>query len=459
MNREENIYTGIWYIKRKKVSGTLIFSKITGIHLEITSEKKIEIPENKIRYIPGITNKNQNITLFNNELLYGSIKTEHKTYYTYRFSSSYILEDSFYNNQKKILKFDYISVYFESTNKWLNRNTFETKLKKNKEHITITEMKPISLKLKNIDSEISIFNSIGYNFKDNQTFSYESKFGFEIKPTSSKELDWFLSKVYDLQNFLLLISDFYFPVIKLRGKGEINENSINIIYLQINNKTEKQIHQNDILFPYQTISKKITKIANSWFIISEKIRPTIDLLFASIVNNSEYQNFTFLALTQALENLHRILYSNQRYYPDKEFDIIKKSIMDNLPKELKSDYKSSLTNRIKYSNEFSLRKRLKNLFTDLSSDLQSLVFQNDLEMNILINTLVDTRNYYTHYSKEPESKIISYLDLYKINKFLIILIKMLLLKQIGFSDKEIFESLKTKRRLKPFFLPTRRTNN
>jgi len=63
-------------------------------------------------------------------------------------------------------------------------------------------------------------------------------------------------------------------------------------------------------------------------------------------------------------------------------------------------YKASIKARMKCFNEYSLKKRLIELFNK-NKEL-FILYKND--SNCIINNVVDTRNYLTHYDKRLEKK-------------------------------------------------------
>lgn len=141
-------------------------------------------------------------------------------------------------------------------------------------------------------------------------------------------------------------------------------------------------------------------------------------------------NNQFIYLIQAIEAFHRRFCEN-KYMDD---SIYRKEVYCKLvgaiPDEIDSDFKHSLKSRLNYGNEFSLRRRLK----DILSKNQSLSSRLIKDSSEFIGNVVDTRNYLTHYDNGLLSKAISGVELYYINRRLQILMITLLLSVMGIDE-------------------------
>lgn len=106
----------------------------------------------------------------------------------------------------------------------------------------------------------------------------------------------------------------------------------------------------------------------------------------------------FLTYSQALEAFIRKNDNFDKFYMSfDEYDRIKDEFYDCMGNmKLDRDYRRSLKSRIKYGNEYSLRKRLKMLINYLG-EYELINVLNDKYHGKFINYVVDTRNYYTHY--------------------------------------------------------------
>ena len=114
----------------------------------------------------------------------------------------------------------------------------------------------------------------------------------------------------------------------------------------------------------------------------------------------------FLSLVQGIETLHR-RNSQEVQMLEKEFSNLKDEIL----KAISDDNKKSwIEEKLRYANELSLRKRLKQMLESFKD-----LFGNSKRRNAFIGKVVDTRNYFTHYDSSLESKAAGGTDLWKLS--------------------------------------------
>jgi len=70
--------------------------------------------------------------------------------------------------------------------------------------------------------------------------------------------------------------------------------------------------------------------------------------------------------------------------------------LEEIIKAAPSQHKEWLKNKLAYSNEPSLRKRLKEIFNEIRDVIPKEIFPDE---EYFIGKVVDTRNYLTHYDK------------------------------------------------------------
>jgi hypothetical protein len=143
----------------------------------------------------------------------------------------------------------------------------------------------------------------------------------------------------------------------------------------------------------------------------------------------------FLFLVQAVETYHRRT-SDETDLPEEEHKVRLQQILDAVP----SDYKSWLKEKLKYSNELNLRKRIKKII-DRFSD----IFGNYIHRKSFTNKVVNTRNYLTHYDPELEDRTasdpIDFIDLiYKLRTIL----EVCFLNELQLSDEKIASVMERK---------------
>ena len=175
----------------------------------------------------------------------------------------------------------------------------------------------------------------------------------------------------------------------------------------------------------------------AWLACYGDIDSAMNLYFAAKTGAHSYLNSRFLALAHALEVLHRRS-SLETVMPESEFDDLLKELIASCP----SNRRGWLKSRMTFANELGLRSRLKENFSAFHSH-----FGGKNEVKILINSIVDTRNYFTHYTKELEGKATQGKKLLQLCGKLELLFQLHLLNRIGFSASEIQEICQENRKI------------
>src|SRR5690606_33865056 len=116
---------------------------------------------------------------------------------------------------------------------------------------------------------------------------------------------------------------------------------------------------------------------------------------------SMYIHLEFLTLAQAFETYHRRMYGGE-YMSQNQFEIVRQTVTQAIPKGLASDHRDSLKNRIKFGYQYSLRKRIKLILTEVLNPYKDIVIRIVGDYSEFNKKLVDTRNYLTHYTSEPD---------------------------------------------------------
>jgi len=220
------------------------------------------------------------------------------------------------------------------------------------------------------------------------------------------------------------------------------------------------------------ISDGFSGLIERWFDLRQDAKSAIDLFLGTQFSPNMYRENIFLSLTQAIESYHRRRYqdeymNSQKYESDVHPDIMDfirgdltnvydnpsmfqgSSLSQSQIQHLKTmsdahnipnDLSNVLDSAIKYANEYSLRKRFKELvnneFNNILSDLpHSAVGQ--------IHSIVETRNHHTHQLKgqQKDPAVAEGSDLTRLTWSLEQLLEVAFLSEIGVSDSQIRNTL------------------
>jgi hypothetical protein len=195
-------------------------------------------------------------------------------------------------------------------------------------------------------------------------------------------------------------------------------------------KSFEDILHYDMFFTFDEISNKFGEILNNWIGKAEILESVYDLYFSTMYQPFMYLRHKFLNLMHALEIYHR---NTKRNYELENSEHNKRlnKIIQNTPFE----YKEWLKNKLIYSNEPSMRKRITELVENNNNILNEVIEERDE----FIHKVISTRNYLTHFNAKLKDESAEGVELYKITQILKMLIDICLLNELGFEKTRVKE--------------------
>jgi hypothetical protein len=233
---------------------------------------------------------------------------------------------------------------------------------------------------------------------------------------------------------------FYYPVKIYYLPNGWKANSVKVQFFQM-------------MFTLPSVEEQLEKILDNWISKAELIKPVYDLYFSTLYNPAIYQEFKFLSLAQAVETYHRQIYGG-KFQPDDVFkEGLYQTLVDAIPGDIADDFRSSLKQgKLRYANEFSLRKRVQLLGEHLDKGLNLNFLQNKNLRNIFAEQVADTRNYFTHYSPELKDKAAKTgQELHDLIQKLRLVLQICFLEELGFTFDKITEVFKKNREYQKYF--------
>ena len=423
---EEFEYNGIWWLPenpKKKISGTLRFNLREDANLELIGSFKEAKDINTLlqpNIILGITSNGKIITLY--ECYESHFHISMPGFLSSSFIASVVFQGHHFEKEEDII-FDSLSLNYSHLEEWMRITGFQFKLETDsKSHLTKHEVSysfPQKVEAKVDKLNISFdydFNLGGDRIKE---VNLKQTTFIKIEPHKPLYFNDYWRICYHVQNFLsLAIGRAIYPLI-IKGKtkacktelsdGRVVYNDILIFYPTKDlSNLSKKLHPFDMLFSFGDISDNFEKYLSNWFVKSKVLQPVYDLYFGTLYNPSMYLQHKFLSLIQAIESYHRRVYggkylSNNDYIPTREalLKVVCQKISDD-------DFRKSLKEKLKYLNEFSLQKRLKEILKKCGDVINFLIHDNEE----FIEDVKNTRNFLTHYDKNIERKAKSGQELY-----------------------------------------------
>lgn len=205
--------------------------------------------------------------------------------------------------------------------------------------------------------------------------------------------------------------------------------------------TYEEPRKNDMLFDLPSIINNKVPLFQNWFLKYELLKPILNLYNSSIIYEKMPTETIFLNIVQALETYHSRFICNKKedYKKRVENDILK-----DVPEKLKEshyEYLFDKTQQDKNTNYIILKSRLNDLML-ANFDFIFFHMSNNAFPYEFVEKVVDTRHYFTHYSKSKENKIFKGKELLFAINILQIVLSYYLLKELGFEKKFVDEKIR-----------------
>lgn len=212
---------------------------------------------------------------------------------------------------------------------------------------------------------------------------------------------------------------------------------VHILYQPIRNAPRrKRPGAEKPLFTLSDIAGREEDCFKNWFTKADWLDPVCALYFGTLYNPSRYLDLNFLNLIQAVEAYHRRA-SDETDRPPDEHAARMETILDAAPAE----HRDWLGEKLRYSNELSLRRRLKLLFAQFSYLLDDLI----LDGKATVGEICDNRNYLTHYDATLKSRAVSGTRLLLLVEVLKLLLQACFLGELGLPEAKIKEFISRSR--------------
>ncbi len=401
--RDSVEYSGLWWLPKNpenKIHGKLIYNPTerTILSLDGAFNAKSRYGENFYEIILGVSSDGKKITLKNCLQTKKNIRhlPQRKEQYATSESAVSVFYVGCHFARKEDIKFTRLSVRYSQLEEWLGERPFDCKESKNEEGLSEHIWKFTMPKAKEIildKCKITISYGFSMGFGVSITPEFEAHVGISVDVGDEMHIDDFFPIVYHIKNFLSLAVGDEVSILAIKGTNK-NLKDCETIQLSYSEEIPKQrLFSSPFLpFQYNAISKRPEYFFQKWFNMVEKSKPTYDLYFGTVYNPHLYPTLTFLSFAQALESYHSRTFDGK--------------------------------------TRKSLRTRIKELFRKYGK-LFSVFIDN---RNKFTRKVVDTRNYYTHYSKHLEKRATKVLDLPFLSDKLRLMLIVILLKEIGFDD-------------------------
>jgi hypothetical protein len=256
-------------------------------------------------------------------------------------------------------------------------------------------------------------------------------------------LDFLHSTNVLLQNFLALAIGRATRPIEIIGRRDdildqidndhFEQRDITILQKVANLPSEEStILPNQMLFTFSEIAAQFENTLRQWFSREAILRPVYNLYFATVNSNALYAEDEFLSLIYAVETYHRRTRQG-KYLAEPAIDEVRQALTNAIPPSVPDDLRTSLIQKLKYINEFSLRRRIKEVL-NLLPNVFSIFIE---DFDAFIDVIVNTRNYFTHHDATLETRSLKGKELYAATHKLDAIVQICFLLELGFSEESM----------------------
>lgn len=271
------------------------------------------------------------------------------------------------------------------------------------------------------------------------TMTLSRKAHIEIEPTAPQSFDWFMDRLFELDSLVgLLVGDAVAPTEIFGVTPGDDAKSVSILFRVQGEPRDRALLPPDMILPHTEMGSRFPEIVERWFTRIDDLRTVIALLFGTLVTELPTE-FRFLALTQALETLHRHTHDGL-YLSEEGYEPIRKALVDAIPNGTPADLRQSLKSRIGYGNELAQRRRLKELLASLGDEVAPVASSGPG----WIDRIVDMRNHLTHYpagQNPPIGPTDLFYETFRLRAF----VTLLLLAEVGIQGAEAAEGVRRTR--------------
>lgn len=247
------------------------------------------------------------------------------------------------------------------------------------------------------------------------------------------------------QLFLDSPTEYTFIYFKVSIEGYIKE-SIPIHYIYSQYKSDEKTKIN--LF-YTDIKDEFSSILNNWYRKNEQLSLIIDN-YLNDINTDYFSESKLLNAIKNLEIYHRNFRDETKSKPiDEELEQSKEMVIKYIEENIEdSKYQKRFIRNIKYNPELTLNNRLTQLFRGLNqrvidSFLKLPKKSPSSSIGSIVNSLVQTRNYYTHgddITKYPQSITDTRKQL-EVTSMLYQIVKYFIFDELGILNDKVIDNL------------------
>lgn len=431
-------FGGTWNIPgiKENLSGDVHINNREGlISLKIYNINKNLIKDN-IDLIHGVLTNGRAITLVDCSVL--NIKFENDKRETILIEAKYAINDLVFKSLEEVL---FYKMSFKVSNiiKWSGLSGFYTPSINETDYCLEYRLKdPIVYKL---NAETKIVFLPRFNAKniavESEDVRLEQSVWINIVNESPKSMEAMMEILTKVLNLVRLGSEKKVDILKVKAYAKKDsEEFIEIFTDSQYDDTYEELYEGETLFKLDDLISGEVILLDNWFLKYDLLEPIIELYLSTLYYSYMSTKRRFLNIVQALEAYHmRFCYNDGPLFVEK---------IEYLFKDLETEEKERHFKEFKTINQ--RRKKsifLKNRLSDLIIEEfgMDIYLRDEEQIQAFLRSVVDTRNYHTHYSLEQKDRILTKGRLKEAIHILKSILEHYLLREIGFYGERFDEKI------------------
>jgi hypothetical protein len=282
-----------------------------------------------------------------------------------------------------------------------------------------------------------------YSTRQERQNSYAVKYFnlIQFSPDSPQSFEWFRKLIEEVREFLTLLFDQDAALIGLSFAPTGRDYSMtDVEWFWNRQQCQKTAFDRFRAISFQDVERTLGERLTTWLSNNDQRRRSRALFFSNTSSPAPFLESRFLPVVQALEVYCRA-FVDEKYVPDSDFVLLQETLTKSIPNDTKAELRQRLKTSIGLSNELSLGDRILARLNSLAPNVCQLVCDCPKRFTKLLK---DSRNYYTHYG-DVSSGVLSPGELYWATEQASLLLRILLLKDAGFTDESILNWLSQSR--------------
>jgi hypothetical protein len=451
---------GYWHLPDNpdcQLPGTLTFTPEDGPRLELLGDYedpggtlRADLPDQRV--ILGRTSDGMLITLCHNSLVDRKQSLPGMTMTTYHPQTIVI---GLHFNDPDDIRVRCLDVRYTYLDRWLGISGGVAQYNLDEQRVTIDYSKPRPIELAKHDC-LTVFARFSCTFPspgaiEQVTVSQQAWLTLESdQPRPYGELletHWlvntFLSFAVGKHAYPIAI-EARLPALEMTGGGADDELTLKILYQQSQHPPEpKRLHSWEMLLPFGHAREDARDALSVWLAKSQLLGPVYTLYHSAVFSSDTFVESRFLLIVQAVEVFHRRMRNNSVLSVD-DYQERQRKVLDLVASSLGKGLSDWVGRRFgKHGNEPSLQMRL----LGLGSECGPLLKPIGVDTNALVDDVVRTRNYLTHYDGSLASQAVTDgVGLMRLVQVLALVLEDCLLRELGVSPETARAALSTSAR-------------